>query len=171
MGINEIIEKAEVAKASFYQHFPSKQDLCAAWLREEAARERERCQSVLASKLTVRRKLLEEALKLHERILLDYEDDPMIILKTARAYSSLAYIYHLIGQRVEAEKAYNQALELLAKLLEDDPRNEEYSEELANLRSLLALLKNKGLPDKGALFHKFLIGADDSGVLDVAAGV
>ncbi len=32
VGINEIIEKAETAKATFYQHFPSKQSLCAAWL-------------------------------------------------------------------------------------------------------------------------------------------
>ncbi len=32
VGINEIIEKAETAKASFYQHFSSKQALCEAWL-------------------------------------------------------------------------------------------------------------------------------------------
>ncbi|NNE93843.1 MAG: TetR/AcrR family transcriptional regulator [Verrucomicrobiales bacterium] len=33
VGINEIIEKAETAKASFYQHFKSKTDLCEAWLQ------------------------------------------------------------------------------------------------------------------------------------------
>ena len=32
VGINEIIEKSETAKASFYQHFKSKDLLCAAWL-------------------------------------------------------------------------------------------------------------------------------------------
>ncbi|MCP5541176.1 MAG: TetR/AcrR family transcriptional regulator [Akkermansiaceae bacterium] len=32
VGINEIIEKAETAKATFYQHFPSKDSLCEAWL-------------------------------------------------------------------------------------------------------------------------------------------
>lgn len=32
VGINEIIEKAETAKASFYQHYPSKEALCEAWL-------------------------------------------------------------------------------------------------------------------------------------------
>lgn len=31
-GINQIIEEAKVAKASFYQHFKSKEDLCAAFL-------------------------------------------------------------------------------------------------------------------------------------------
>jgi AcrR family transcriptional regulator len=34
VGINEIIEKAGTAKASFYQHFPSKESLCEAWLRD-----------------------------------------------------------------------------------------------------------------------------------------
>jgi AcrR family transcriptional regulator len=31
-GINEVIEKSEVAKATFYNHFPSKDDLCKASL-------------------------------------------------------------------------------------------------------------------------------------------
>ena len=33
VGINEIIEKAGTAKASFYQHYPSKESLCEAWLQ------------------------------------------------------------------------------------------------------------------------------------------
>jgi len=33
-GINQIIEEAKVAKASFYQHFKSKEDLCVAFLNE-----------------------------------------------------------------------------------------------------------------------------------------
>ncbi|WP_089050141.1 TetR/AcrR family transcriptional regulator [Flavobacterium hercynium] len=33
-GINQIIEEAKVAKASFYQHFKSKEDLCVAFLKE-----------------------------------------------------------------------------------------------------------------------------------------
>jgi AcrR family transcriptional regulator len=32
VGINEIIKTADTAKASFYQHFPSKEALCEAWL-------------------------------------------------------------------------------------------------------------------------------------------
>ena len=33
-GINHIIEEANVAKASFYKHFKSKDDLCVAFLNE-----------------------------------------------------------------------------------------------------------------------------------------
>jgi AcrR family transcriptional regulator len=33
-GINQIIDEAKVAKASFYQHFKSKEDLCVAFLNE-----------------------------------------------------------------------------------------------------------------------------------------
>ena len=32
VGINQIIEEADTAKATFYQHFPSKEDLCVTWL-------------------------------------------------------------------------------------------------------------------------------------------
>jgi AcrR family transcriptional regulator len=36
VGINEIIEKSSVAKATFYAHFKSKEKLCAEWLRVSA---------------------------------------------------------------------------------------------------------------------------------------
>lgn len=44
VGINEIIEEAETAKASFYQYYPSKEALCEAWLshvhdKSEASRQ------------------------------------------------------------------------------------------------------------------------------------
>ena len=35
VGVNELIEKSGVAKSTFYQHFPSKEKLCAEWLRQE----------------------------------------------------------------------------------------------------------------------------------------
>lgn len=37
VGINELIDRAAVAKATFYQQFRSKEQLCLEWLRLEAA--------------------------------------------------------------------------------------------------------------------------------------
>ena len=47
VGINEIIEKAETAKATFYQHFPSKELLCEAWLDAVHSRSEIRCEGIL----------------------------------------------------------------------------------------------------------------------------
>jgi len=43
-GINQIIKEAKTAKASFYHHFPSKEDLCVTYLkhRAEIAHERQK---------------------------------------------------------------------------------------------------------------------------------
>lgn len=49
VGINEIIDKAETAKATFYQHFPSKELLCEAWLDAVHSRSEVRCQGILAA--------------------------------------------------------------------------------------------------------------------------
>ncbi len=49
VGINEIIETAGTAKASFYQHFPSKESLCAAWLRAVHERSKTQQADLLAS--------------------------------------------------------------------------------------------------------------------------
>ena len=38
-GINEVIEKSGVAKATFYSHFPTKDDLCLAYLKDRNTRE------------------------------------------------------------------------------------------------------------------------------------
>ncbi len=47
VGINEIIEKADTAKASFYQHFPSKEALCEAWLETVHQRSADHNQEIL----------------------------------------------------------------------------------------------------------------------------
>ena len=47
VGINEIIEKSETAKASFYHHFPSKETLCVTWLSETHARSDVRHEAIL----------------------------------------------------------------------------------------------------------------------------
>jgi AcrR family transcriptional regulator len=40
-GINEVIAKSDVAKATFYNHFPTKEDLCLAYLEERNTSEYE----------------------------------------------------------------------------------------------------------------------------------
>lgn len=57
VGINEIIEKAGTAKASFYQHYPSKESLCEAWLKAIHQRSLERQESLLARDTTPDQKL------------------------------------------------------------------------------------------------------------------
>lgn len=54
VGINEIIDKAGTAKASFYQHFPSKESLCEAWLQEMHDRSSVFHEELLASGLSSR---------------------------------------------------------------------------------------------------------------------
>lgn len=51
VGINELIEKSGVAKATFYQQFRSKETLCAEWLKLEAAEAEESARTLLDSKL------------------------------------------------------------------------------------------------------------------------
>jgi len=48
-GINQIIKEAEVAKASFYQHFPSKEDLCIAYLEQRHIHSHERQKSYISN--------------------------------------------------------------------------------------------------------------------------
>ncbi len=57
VGINELIEKSGVAKATFYQHFRSKEKLCAEWLRAEADGSEAAGQTLLASALAPREKV------------------------------------------------------------------------------------------------------------------
>ncbi len=51
-GINEVIEKAGVAKATFYAHFPTKDDLCLAYLRDRNSEEAAEILKFVESKRT-----------------------------------------------------------------------------------------------------------------------
>ncbi|MDA7680225.1 TetR/AcrR family transcriptional regulator [bacterium] len=57
VGINEIIEKSETAKASFYQHYKSKDLLCAAWLATMHERSEKNHETILQSKDSAEKKL------------------------------------------------------------------------------------------------------------------
>jgi AcrR family transcriptional regulator len=57
VGVNELIEKSGVAKSTFYQHFPSKEKLCAEWLRQEARESDASAKELLQSPLAPREKI------------------------------------------------------------------------------------------------------------------
>ena len=59
VGINEIIAQSETAKASFYQHFSSKEKLCAEWLKTTHERSVASQDAILKSKKKPQRKLRE----------------------------------------------------------------------------------------------------------------
>lgn len=57
-GINEVIEKSGVAKATFYSHFPSKDDLCLAYLKERNLDEVTEITRFVEQKKTARSKFM-----------------------------------------------------------------------------------------------------------------
>ena len=59
VGINEIIEKSETAKASFYQHYKSKDLLCAAWLSNMHERSEANHEAIIKSERSPETKLRE----------------------------------------------------------------------------------------------------------------
>ncbi|MDB6074273.1 MAG: TetR family transcriptional regulator [Verrucomicrobiaceae bacterium] len=60
VGINELIEKSGVAKATFYQHFRSKQRLCVEWLKLEAAASEQSARALLDSPLPAQEKVAQK---------------------------------------------------------------------------------------------------------------
>jgi AcrR family transcriptional regulator len=57
-GINQIIEEADVAKASFYQHFKSKEDLCVGVLEKRHDYIEEQAQALRTQKRSAKMKVL-----------------------------------------------------------------------------------------------------------------
>ncbi|TWW00824.1 TetR/AcrR family transcriptional regulator [Chitinophaga pinensis] len=57
-GINQIIEEADVAKASFYQHFKSKEDLCVGVLEKRHQYIEKQAQALSAQKRSPKMKVL-----------------------------------------------------------------------------------------------------------------
>ncbi|MFZ4774489.1 MAG: TetR/AcrR family transcriptional regulator [Terrimicrobiaceae bacterium] len=65
VGINEIIEKSGVAKATFYQHFRSKEALCLEWLKGVAEWSEKESLALLDQELDPREKIAAKFDKLH----------------------------------------------------------------------------------------------------------
>jgi tetratricopeptide (TPR) repeat protein len=76
--------------------------------------------------------LLEKALKFYNDFLQDESTDPMVRLETARACQRVGWIRLTRGQYEEADRAYRQGIDLLKRLLGDDPENTNYLRELCH---------------------------------------
>lgn len=57
-GINEVIEKSGVAKATFYNHFPTKDDLCLAYLEDRNTSEYEAITAFVRDRHTPKERFL-----------------------------------------------------------------------------------------------------------------
>jgi serine/threonine protein kinase/tetratricopeptide (TPR) repeat protein len=80
----------------------------------------------------LRRRLLEDAREFYLGFLRQKSTEPRLRQETARAYSRLGNIYHILGQPRESEEAYRQAIDLLEGLASEFPREPEYRIELAD---------------------------------------
>ena len=67
------------------------------------------------------REILEKALKFYERFALPQSRDPQVRLEAARAGMRVGAIRSRLGQTVAAEQADRQALEILRRLVADQP--------------------------------------------------
>lgn len=67
VGIDRIIQEADIAKATFYRHFPSKEDLVLAYLNDRHARVMEGLEEVLAACPDARRRIEVIFARLHEK--------------------------------------------------------------------------------------------------------
>ncbi len=134
----------------------------AALQRDRAAKNAQRARDAVDSMLTavadeqlrhvrgmepVRRALLEKALVFYQGFLKEQSEDPATRLETARAHRRVGDINKLMGKHEEAQKAYREGLEVLAKLVADFPKEAAYRSEQAktlnNLGNSFRITRNQ----------------------------
>src|SRR5262245_55559164 len=79
----------------------------------------------------LRKGLLEDALKFYQGFLQKHSADPAIRFEAAEAYRRMGRIHSQLGQQLQAEKNFGEALALLEKLVAEFPARPEYRHTLA----------------------------------------
>ncbi len=120
-GINQIIEEAKVAKASFYQHFKSKEDLCVAFLNERHAYWFNQLQEFTANQKEAKTKVLASfdfLIFMNEKenfrgcsflnILSEIPSDNTKILKIIQSHKQdlIAYFQNIIKDKLLSDHVY-----------------------------------------------------------------
>ncbi len=98
----------------------------------------------------LQRQFLEKALRFYESFAQEKSADPAFRLETAQAYRRVAEIQKRLGQTVQSEKAFQEAIDRFEKLAAEFPSKPEYRQVLADtLANFWVLLSNTGrYPDE-----------------------
>jgi tetratricopeptide (TPR) repeat protein len=88
----------------------------------------------------VRRDLLEKALHFHLRFLNAESDNPEVRWEAGQAYVAVADIHEMLGQSTKADKAYQQAINMLQALADEFPERAEFRRDLAAAHNNLSLV-------------------------------
>jgi hypothetical protein len=119
---------------------------------------------------SVRRGVLEKALRFYEQLLEERREDPRVRFEAARALGRMGEVYSLLRQPGEARNAYGRAIGLLDDLVAQFPHQAGYPEERTAARNRLALLE-AGLKDplQPESLLRFKIPAEGAMPQDLAA--
>jgi eukaryotic-like serine/threonine-protein kinase len=88
---------------------------------------------------SVRRALLEKALRFYQGFLQEDSDDRTLRLETAKAWQRVATIHRQLGRPDQAEKAFREAIGLLEQLVAESPSEPDCRAALAETYHLLAI--------------------------------
>jgi serine/threonine-protein kinase len=131
-------EEARKAQARAERNFQRAHAAVDAMLTQIGAQKLRQVQDVA----TIRRELLQEALKFHKQFLDDRSDDPKLQWELGRTYGKVGDIYQQLGQPQEAEKAFRKGIQLVEEVAVKFPQDAAYRGDLAggyhNLGQLLA---------------------------------